>query len=241
VLVYPKIVPLSALGLPALRPFGDLQTPRRLSEDPLRLVGARDYATGDSFRHIHWKATAHRQALQTKVFDPSAMLPLTIFLNVNTAEMLYEGIDSELQEYAITAAASIAAWAAENGHPVGLYVNSIAQVEAQRIRIRPSRQPHQLLYILEALAKVMSFGRWPIETILQTEAVHLPYGASVVVITATTTPKLHHTLLDLRKREFGLTLVTLGEKAETLSLPGSRQYHIGGRKEWDELHTLALA
>ncbi len=40
-LVYPKLLPLTALGLPALRPFGELRTPRRLVEDPLQLMGAR--------------------------------------------------------------------------------------------------------------------------------------------------------------------------------------------------------
>lgn len=240
-LVYPKLVPLTALGLPALRPFGDLRTPRRLSEDPLRLTGAREYAAGDSFRHIHWKATAHRQALQTKVFEPSATLPLAIFLNINTSELRYEGIDIELQEYAITAAASIARWAAERSHPVGLFVNSIVQPEAERIRIRPANQPAQLLYILEALAKVINYGRWPIDAVVRAEAVHLPYGASVVVVTATTSRNLQQTLLELRRREFGITVVTLGDKSDNLLLPGIRHYHIGGRKEWDELESLTLA
>lgn len=243
-LVYPKIVPLTVLGLPALRPFGDLRTPRRLIEDPLRLTGARDYMPGDSFRHIHWKATASRQMLQTKVFEPSATLPLTIFLNINTAERRIEGVDPELQEYAISAAASIARWASDNGHPVGLFVNSIAQPDAQRIRIRPASQPDQLIHILEALAQVVTYGRWPIDAILQTEGPHLPYGTSVVVITAVANRPLQHACLELRKRELGVTLVTLGdqggEQRENLHLPGIQHYHIGGRKEWDELASLAL-
>ncbi len=240
-LVYPKIVPLTALGIPAYRPFGDLNTLRRLVEDPLRLMGAREYTPGDSFRHIHWKATARRQALQTKVFEPSASLPLAIFLNVNTYEFLIEGRDTELQEYAISAAASMARWAWENGHPVGLYVNSIAQPGAQRIHLRPTRQPDQLQYILEALAMVVDYGRWPIEAILQTETAHLPYGTSIALVSATANSVVQHALLDLRAREFGVTLVALGERTRSVQLPGIRQYHIGGRKEWHELATLALA
>ncbi len=240
-LVYPKIVPLTALGLPAHRPLGDLQERRRVVEDPLRVLGAREYASGDSFRHIHWKATARRQQLQTKVFEPSSALPLAIFLNINTYELLYEGLDHELQEFAVTAAASLARWAWENGHPVGLYVNSTAQPGAQRIRIRPDRRPDQLLYILEGLAKVVDYGRWPIEAILQTEAPRLPYGAGVAVVTATANDRLQQTLLQLREREFGLTLVGLGDKTVDVKLPGVRCYHIGGREEWRELAALALA
>ncbi len=241
VLVYPKVVALEALGLPAQRPFGELRTSRRVLDDPLRMMGAREYLPGDSFRHIHWKATAHRQALQTKVFEPSAALPLAIFLNINTYEHLYEGRDSDLQEYAICAAASVARWAWDNGHPVGLYVNSIAQPGAQRIRIRPGSNPAQLLYILEALAKVVEFGRWPIDAVLQTEGIHLPAGCSIVVVSATANARVQQALLDLRRREYGVTLISLGERIGDLQLPGVRRYHLGGEREWHDLTTLALA
>ena len=240
-LVYPKLVPITALGLPARRPFGDVRTPRRVMEDPLRLMGTRDYAPGDSFRHIHWKATAQRSALQTKVFEPSAALPIALFLNINTYEYLYEGRDQDLTEFAISTAASVARWGWESGHPVGLFVNSIVQPGAQRIRIRPGQQPDQLLHILEALAKVVEFGRWPMDTLLQTEGLHLPAGTTVVVISATAHARLQHALLDMHKREFGVTLLTLGDKIGDLNLPGVRRYHLGGREEWHELASLELA
>ena len=120
-------------------------------------------------------------------------------------------------------------------------MNSITQPSAQRVSIRSGNQPDQLLYILDALAKVANYGRWPVEAILQTETPNLPYGANVVVITAATNRSLQQTLLELRRREFGITLVTLGEDTEEVRLPGIRHYHIGGRKEWDELASLALA
>ena len=73
-LVYPKIVPLERLGLPARNPFGDVPLRRQwLFEDPLRTVGVRDYRPGDSPRRLHWKATARApgQALQVKLFEPT--------------------------------------------------------------------------------------------------------------------------------------------------------------------------
>ena len=240
-LVYPKLVPLTVLGLPALRPFGDHQTPRRLIEDPLRVMGAREYAPGDSYRHIHWKATARRQALQTKVFDPSAARPLAIFLNVNTYERLYEGSDPDLQEFAITAAASIARWAWDSAHAVGLYVNSTIQFDGRRIRVRPGNHPDQLVRVLEALAQVVPYGRWPIEALVQAEARALPYGTTVVVVSAVVNDRLRYTLMDLHNREYGVALVTLGQAEMGMQVAGVRHYHIGGREEWYELASLALA
>lgn len=240
VLVYPRIVPLTALGLPARHPFGDFKTPRRVMEDPIRLMGAREYLPGDSFRHIHWKATARRNQLQTKVFEPSATRPIAIFLNVNTFEYRYEGIDRDLQELAITTAASIAHWAWEESHPVGLYVNSVTQPGGQRIRIRPGNHPDQLIWILEALARVVTYGRWPIEAVLHVEAPHLRYGTTIIVVSPVVNDRLQRTLVDLRNREFGVSLVALGRKRLDMPPPGVRYYHVDGREVWHELEALEL-
>ncbi|HIC89523.1 MAG TPA: DUF58 domain-containing protein [Anaerolineae bacterium] len=241
-LVYPKIVPITALGLPARHPFGDFKTPRRVMEDPIRLMGAREYVSGDSFRYIHWKATAHYGELQTKVFEPSATRPVSIFLNINTYEYLFQGQDEEVQEFAITTAASIAHWCWESGYPIGLYVNSVAQPGGYRIRIPPRRHADQLTQVLEALAKVVTlFGRWPIEAVLQVEARALRYGTTVVVITPVINERLRRVLMDLWTKGYGVTLIALGNAQLGVPIPGVQAYHIGGREVWHELAALELA
>lgn len=240
ILVYPKVVALTALGIPALRPFGDLTTSRRLVEDPMRLIGARDYAPGDSYRHIHWKATAHRRELQTKVFDPAAARPIAVFVNVNTSLYLIEGLDYELREYAISAAASIARWAWESGQPIGLFANAVTQPGGLRLRVPPRAHPNQLMHILEALAQITGYGRWPLESVVAEESRHLAYGTAVVVVSAVVTDELNHVLLDLHERGGPATLVSLGEPPQGPMPAQVRHYHIGGRQEWRELATLAL-
>ena len=189
-LVYPRIVPLTALGLPSDRPFGEFRAMRQLAEDPLRLNGARDYVSGDSMRYVHWKATARRSALQTKTFDASANRPLALFLNINTHEHAWEGYDPDLQEFAITATASLAHWTWEQGQAVGLFANAVMQPGAQMVRIRPAGHRDQLTLIFEALARVIPFGRWPLEESLRYEGLHLPYGTTIVVVTALLTEPL---------------------------------------------------
>ncbi|MBW7884385.1 MAG: DUF58 domain-containing protein [Caldilineaceae bacterium] len=239
-LVYPRLVSLAALGLPADRPFGEFRALRRLAEDPLRLSGARAYAPGDSMRHIHWKATAHRSELQTKTFDASANRPLALFLNINTFEHVWEGLDPDLQEYAITATASLARWAWEQGQPVGLYANAVTQPGARTVRIRAANHPDQLTLILEALARVVPYGRWTMEETLRREALRLGYGTTVVAITAVMPDALRRTLLYLHDRGYALGLVTLGRAGTAPPLPGVRTYHIGGKEEWHQLTSLAL-
>jgi uncharacterized protein (DUF58 family) len=124
-LVYPMIVPLTRFGLPARHPFGDFRAPRRLLEDPLRVIGVRDYSYGDGLRRIHWKATARTMQLQSKIYEPTTTFTLVIFLNVVSQLDAYYGINPELQELSICAAASVADWALDQGFAVGLYANTI--------------------------------------------------------------------------------------------------------------------
>jgi len=240
-LVYPRIVPLTALGLPSDRPFGEFRAMRRLAEDPLRLNGTRAYVSGDSMRHIHWKATARRAALQSKTFDASANRPLALFLNINTHEHAWEGFDPDLQEFAITATASLARWAWEQGQAVGLFANAVMQPGARIVGIRPAGHRDQLTLIFEALARIVPYGRWPLEESLRYEGLHLPYGTTIVVVTALLTEPLRRTLLYLHDRGFALALVTLGAAGNVPSIPGVLRYHIGGHAEWETLTSLHLS
>lgn len=246
IVVYPRYVPLTALGLPAFHPFGDYRTPRRILDDPLQLMSVREYVPGDSFRHIHWKATARRRDLQTKLFEPSASRPFAIFLDSRTSPYANEGLDRELLELGVTAAASFVHWAWQAGHPVGLYVNSVLRSSRQRIRLRPQKNEAQLRRILEAMSWMEDDGLWRISTILKMEAKSLPYGTTIVVVTAIVSGRLRQTLQDLQRQGYGVVLISLGEREmEENNLPISlspylRHYHIE-RQIWHELETLELA
>jgi uncharacterized protein (DUF58 family) len=204
-------------------------------------MGAREYVSGDSFRHIHWKASAHGRDLQTKVFEPSANRPLALFLNARTAEFANEGIDREILELAVTAAASIACWSWQEGHPTGLYTNSVIRSSRERVRIPPANQPEQLIEILGALASMENDGLWTISTILELESTALSYGVTVVVVTSLLSDRLLKALINLRRHEHGVTLVALGNARLDRELPGVRYYHIGGREVWHDLEALELA
>jgi uncharacterized protein (DUF58 family) len=65
-IVYPRVVPVDRLGLPAADPLGERATRDWLFQDPLRTVGLREYVRGDSQRRIHWGATARTGALQVR-------------------------------------------------------------------------------------------------------------------------------------------------------------------------------
>ena len=118
VLVYPLIVPITNLNLPARHPFGERRAPRRLLEDPARVVGVRDYAYGDSLRRVNWKATARTMQMQSKVYEASTTYTLVMFLNTAARHDNYYGVHPELQELSICATASLTEWAVNQNYAV---------------------------------------------------------------------------------------------------------------------------
>ena len=218
-LVYPRLYTLPELGLDARHPFGDYQSLNRLIDDPLRVSGVREYLPGDNIRHIHWKATARRQELQTKLFEPSASRPLAIFINIRTFNHRFEGIDPALREFAISAGASIARWAQMRGDAFGVFANSM-MYEGRRVRILPGAHPRQLTRVLEALAYCVGVPHTTIERILQQEADHLRHGTSIVLISATLSDSLSRALADLQRRGFAVTLLGIGGLTLEKAIPG---------------------
>ncbi|HEY0753537.1 MAG TPA: DUF58 domain-containing protein [Ktedonobacteraceae bacterium] len=130
-LVHPLIRPLSKFNLPARHPFGERRAPRRLLEDPSRVIGVRDYAYGDELRRIHWKATARTLQLQSKIYEPTTTYTLVTFLNISTQFNAYFNPYPELLELSVCAAASVANWALNTGYAVGLYSNGFPYVPEQ--------------------------------------------------------------------------------------------------------------
>ena len=223
--VYPRIWPLEALSLPAKELFGELKVQRSLFTDPIKTRGIRDYHPHDRFRDVHWKASARRGRLQTKVYDPSTGMTVAIFLNVATSRRHWLGYKPEQLERAISVAASVANYAVEQKWGVGLYANGSVPRSDQPIRVPPGRSPDQLSHVLEALAATREFATSSIEKLLQRESPRLPWGATLVLVTAHVSEELGVVLLRLKEAGRRIVLISLAEEAPP-SLPELPTYHV---------------
>jgi uncharacterized protein (DUF58 family) len=183
-IVYPRVLPIEDLGLPPKDPFGDVKARQKIFEDPSRTIGVRDHQPEDEFRRIHWKATARRQELQVKVYEPTTSFTTVVLLNVATFDKYWLGTIPELLERCITVSASICHYAAEKRYVVGLVANGCIPRSDQPIRVLPGRDPQQLTRILEALAAVTPIAMQDISELLARESTRLPWGATLVVVTA---------------------------------------------------------
>lgn len=225
IVVYPRIWPLEQLGLPAKEPFGDLNVRKSLFSDPARTQGIRDYHPRDRFRDIHWKVSARRGQLQTKVYDPSTGMTLAIFLNVATMRRHWLGFHPEQLERAISVAASAANYAAEQKWAIGLYVNGSVPQSDQSIRVAPGRSPEQLSHVLEALAATREFATASIEKLMLRESPRLPWPATMLLVTAHVDADISATLMRLKEAGRRVALISLADEAPP-GLPGILVYHV---------------
>jgi len=231
-IVYPRIFSLPELGLPSKEPFGNTRAKRRLFEDPSRTMGARDFQPSDSFRHVHWPATARRQQLQARIYEPTTTLTVVVCLNVATLLRPWEGILPDLLERAISVAGSLVAYAAENRHAVGLIANGAVPRSDRSIRIRPGRSPEQLARILEMLAAITGYVTTPMGRFLLRESPSLPWGATFVVVTPLVTDELLAAVDQLHAAGRQMVLISLAKEAPP-ALPGVVTHHLpGDGKPW---------
>ncbi len=225
--VYPRVVSLDRLGLPDRRPFGETKGGERIFEDPSRFLGLRDYRPSDPLKRIDWKATARRQALQVRVFDPTVATHVMVLLNISTFEAPLQGYDPTLLERAVTVAASVAKYAFDERCAVGLLANAGLPGSDQPLRILPGRDPAQLTHILEALAMVMPAAELPIEKLLDREGHRLPFGCTFPMVTAIINPPLLAALTKLREAGHAVTLLSVAENDVEPQVEGITIYKVG--------------
>jgi uncharacterized protein (DUF58 family) len=208
-IVYPRVLPIEELGLPPKDPLGETTARQRIFEDPSRTIGVRDHQPEDDFRRVHWKATARKQELQVKVYEPTTSFAIVTFLNVATFDKYWLGTIPELLERAITVAASICSYAYERRYVVGLIANGSIPRSDQPLRVLPGRDPQQLTRVLQALAAVTPIATRDIAELLTEESPRLPWGATLIVVTAHVNEELESVILRLHAAGRRLVLVSL--------------------------------
>lgn len=198
IVVYPATVDIPFFPLPTgLLPGGDALR-RRTHYITTNAATVRDYVPGDSFNRIHWRSTARRDRLIVKEFELDPLSDVWIFLD------MYESVHTELptepifdsefapfwvrprkfelppstEEYAVTAAASLAQHFIRLDRAVGL-----AACGQIRELIQADRGERQLTKILETLAVLRAEGEVPLPELIRAEAQQMIRGTSVIVIT----------------------------------------------------------
>ncbi len=165
VLIYPRIVPIRPVSLPRRELFG---VPGRQSpvEDPIYILGTRDYQQRRPAKAIHWKASARHDRLQEKVYESSTQEKVLVVVE---ADRYAENRAEAEFERSLEAAVSLTRILDGQGFAVGLLSNGKTTGD-ERSWVRVRRDRGGMTAILEVTARLRMeasegmgalLGRWP--------------------------------------------------------------------------------
>lgn len=200
IVVYPATVDLRAFSPPIGRLPGGDAVRRRTHHVTTNVAGVRDYVSGDSFGRIHWPSSARKDRLIVKEFELDPTADIWIFLDMQREVQagqhpgeresfvelpaIFQSrrqktiLIPTTEEYAVTAAASLAQHFIRRNRAVGL------MAYGQRREVLPAdRGQRQLTKILEALAVLQAQGTIPLFQLLATETDRLSRGTTLVIVT----------------------------------------------------------
>jgi uncharacterized protein (DUF58 family) len=173
VIVYPKLVTLKPFSLPG-RDFFGVPGGKSSVQDPIYILGTRDYQHGRPARHINWKASAHHNRLQEKIFEPSEQKKILLTVEVSQFERANA---SESFERTLEVVGSLAVQFYQRGYALGLMTNGV--VEGGPPFLSMGRSPQKLPSILEILARMkMRTNGDLVDTMCRIP--ELPWGVSCV-------------------------------------------------------------
>ena len=158
--IYPRYWKISRFPLAAWTPAVQTAGSTR-RRGGLEFYGLRDYRSGDSLRHVHWRSSARRGALMVREFEQE--VPGSVSLLLDTRPDVQRGSEVENTfEDLIRAAASVAWYVTSRGGGVRL----LASTSSGPLDLTGGWRP-----ILQALADLRPEGRLTPATLLHSVAI----------------------------------------------------------------------
>lgn len=208
-IVYPLVKPLENLIIPSRSIQGKVSVRRWINPDNLAVIGSREYTPYDSFKDIDWKATARTNKMQVKKFDYTADLSLFILLNVQTSDVYWQNVNTELIEKGIDIAASITERAIREKVEVGYSSNALFYGDNKYIFIRPKSGKNQKMFIFDALAKTSYLPVDSIEDFINNNIKLIDKNNVIILITGHISKDLIKTINHMLKLNYYIKLVLL--------------------------------
>jgi uncharacterized protein (DUF58 family) len=217
--IYPPVLSLADLGLPASLPYGTLAATTQLFSDPARPIGVRPYQAADGVRRIDWKTSAHAGAPQVRRYQPAISLETLIGLAFSREE--YSGRYAyDTMERALVAAASIAAHLAARRQPIGLCTTGYDPLSGkQPVPLAVGSGRAQLIELLGALGRLEIAPTGALPALIWQTGAQLGWGSTVVAITGQRGDDLVAGLLPLKRRGLNVALIITEPTPDDLALP----------------------
>lgn len=218
IIVYPKIKKLHNFLIMPQNPQGDVSVRRWILSDPIQTIGSRKYTSSDSFNTIDWKATAKLGELYVKRFDYTSNPAIMMLLDVQTREIYWKDIDTELIEKGVEIAASLTRQSLEEKVAVGFTSNVVFENEDMDVFVEPKVTEKQENKILEALAKVSYRRTYSMDNFIAANIQWLSIDYTLVILTAYIANELKHKLNRLATKGYNIKIIMLSNDINTIGL-----------------------
>jgi uncharacterized protein (DUF58 family) len=214
-IVYPRIYPIENMSIPANQLFGTISKKSNAFEDFTSVKDIRKYNTGDSFKKIHWKVSAHKGDLYVKNLDMNASTHMHLFLDLY--ESKYIGNRREdIEERAAECAASLINFAMSKGIGINLYAAAKEYINLSH------KEAGTLETYFDVLASLNPKGTIDISQIIYKEAQKLNSGVTIIIITPKVDTNLISTASQMKLK--GFEFIILEIKDESMSSDEIERY-----------------
>lgn len=185
--------------------------------------GIREHEPGDGLRHVHWKVTAHTGELMVKEYARGRELSAAVWLDLNSANVVGQGVDSSLEMSIILAASLVPALLAMDqavalvgeGLPAGLRTPGRGEATAARI--------------LRTLAEVRPDSRQRFTDLISHQVEEARPGLTALAITAGVEPGLASALLAASRRGVSVRCLVVAPAAALDDGQRAHQAHLAAR------------
>lgn len=207
IIVYPATVDLPLFRFASFSDFGFSTGYQAISHISPNASSVREYTSGDSLHHIHWRSTARIGSLMVKVFDIdrsyNASKTAWILLDMNEDSHFGRGEDNS-DEYAVTIAASLVRKYIEGGMRVGLISSD------DRTKFFPAERGENHLWdILEALALFKNDWKTTLNEVVVQRTDCFQDNPFIIMVATSATKDLMETVHLLKNRVDSVVVVLL--------------------------------
>ena len=216
--VYPRVMELDRIRIPATEFFGSVRVQQRAFEDYTSLEGIREYQHGDQFKKIHWKVSAKAGKYFVKNYELSANTRIHMFLDGYRNNYLLDE-NRDIEERLVEISASIIRYCLVTN----LSVSFISRW-GERSFIE-GRDINKLQVFLKELMHFTPQGNLLMEDVLSTERRMLSVGSTLIIIVVYLSDRLFEQILNLNRNGYNPMLIvvnTLRDEEDSRMLTRTR-------------------
>ncbi len=200
--VYPRVMVMNRVRIPATEFFGSVRVPQRAYEDYTSLESIREYQHGDQIKKIHWKVSAKAGKYFVKNYELSANTRVHIFLDGYKNNYVLDS-NGDLEEKLVETTASIIRYCLVHN----LSISFISRW-GERSYIE-GRDMNKFQVFLKELMHFTPQGNVHMEDVLSTERRIFSSGATLIIIVVYLTDRLFEQILNFNKSGYNPMLIVV--------------------------------